>query len=76
MDVFHVLQQAQNPGDEQFVDKSKIPGTQSTQMQHLPLWLISVYVLSNVSLNALNFIWFGKMIQTIRDRNKDSVKKE
>lgn len=36
--------------------------------EYVPLWLGIIYVGSNVILNALNFYWFGKMIETIRKR--------
>lgn len=35
---------------------------------NIPPWLAIVYLGSNVVLNALNFYWFGKMIETIRKR--------
>lgn len=34
----------------------------------LPYWLIVVYLVSNVVLNALNWYWFSKMIETVRKR--------
>ena len=34
----------------------------------VPLWLVAVYITSNVVLNALNFYWFAKMITAIRKR--------
>lgn len=34
----------------------------------LPIWLASVYLISNVTLNSLNFYWFGKMIETVMKR--------
>lgn len=34
----------------------------------IPMWLIVVYLISNVTLNALNWYWFGKMIETVRKR--------
>ena len=38
----------------------------------MPLWLAVVYLSSNVVLNTLNFYWFGKMIETIRKRFRES----
>lgn len=35
---------------------------------HVPYWLIVVYLVSNLTLNALNWYWFGKMIETVRKR--------
>ena len=47
---------------------------------HLPYWLIGVYLVSNVTLNALNWYWFGKMIETVKKRFEgkpdDEVKTE
>lgn len=34
----------------------------------VPWWIIAVYLVSNVTLNALNFYWFGKMVDTVRKR--------
>ena len=34
----------------------------------VPLWLAGCYLLSNFTLNGLNWFWFGKMIETIRKR--------
>ncbi|KAK5088742.1 hypothetical protein LTR05_002963 [Lithohypha guttulata] len=34
----------------------------------VPYWLIAVYLVSNVTLNALNWYWFGKMIETVMKR--------
>ncbi len=38
----------------------------------VPTWLAVVYLGSNCVLNALNFYWFGKMIETIRKRFTES----
>ena len=35
---------------------------------HVPTWLAIVYLGSNITLNSLNFYWFGKMIETIQKR--------
>jgi hypothetical protein len=34
----------------------------------VPLWLAGCYLLSNLTLNSLNWYWFGKMIETLRKR--------
>ena len=34
----------------------------------VPLWLAGCYLASNITLNGLNWFWFGKMIETIRKR--------
>jgi hypothetical protein len=34
----------------------------------VPLWLPACYLLSNLTLNGLNWYWFGKMIETLRKR--------
>lgn len=36
--------------------------------QDVPLWLAASYLVSNITLNGLNWYWFGKMIETIRKR--------
>jgi hypothetical protein len=40
----------------------------------VPLWLAAVYIGSNITLNSLNWYWFGKMIQTIRKRFEPGAK--
>ena len=34
----------------------------------VPPWLALAYVVSNTTLSALNFYWFGKMIQALTKR--------
>ncbi|KAF2137959.1 uncharacterized protein K452DRAFT_290996 [Aplosporella prunicola CBS 121167] len=34
----------------------------------IPLWLAAVYLAANLTLNALNWYWFSKMIETVRKR--------
>lgn len=34
----------------------------------VPLWLAGIYVLSNVTLNALNWYWFFKMVTAVKKR--------
>lgn len=34
----------------------------------VPIWLAACYLASNLTLNGLNWYWFGKMIQTLRKR--------
>ena len=36
--------------------------------QSVPLWLAFAYLASNLTLNGLNWFWFGKMIETLRKR--------
>jgi hypothetical protein len=36
--------------------------------QTVPLWLAAAYLASNLTLNGLNWFWFGKMIETLRKR--------
>ncbi|KAF2758449.1 DUF887-domain-containing protein [Pseudovirgaria hyperparasitica] len=36
--------------------------------QATPVWLAGAYLAANITLNTLNFVWFGKMIATIRTR--------
>ena len=40
----------------------------------VPIWLAFTYLGANVTLNALNFYWFGKMIETVRKRFQPEVK--
>ncbi|CAO2655973.1 Nn.00g047760.m01.CDS01 [Neocucurbitaria sp. VM-36] len=41
---------------------------QFAEGQTVPLWLAGVYLASNLTLNGLNWFWFGKMIETLRTR--------
>lgn len=55
------------PADE------KLAGTEDVMMYAkeagpLPIWLAVIYLLSNITLNTLNVIWFGKMIKAVRKR--------
>lgn len=38
------------------------------EKSHVPWWIVAVYLVSNLTLNALNWYWFGKMIATVRKR--------
>ncbi|KAJ4295180.1 hypothetical protein N0V90_007190 [Kalmusia sp. IMI 367209] len=53
------------------VDPALIPGSDIMQFagdRSVPLWLAGCYLASNITLNGLNWFWFGKMIETIRKR--------
>jgi hypothetical protein len=41
------------------------PGTRA-----VPIWLAATYLICNVTLNALNFYWFGRMVETVMKRFK------
>ncbi|MCJ1310682.1 hypothetical protein MMC25_004348 [Agyrium rufum] len=36
--------------------------------RRVPLWLAVSYAVSNITLNSLNWVWFGKMIEALRKR--------
>ncbi|KAK7737427.1 hypothetical protein SLS53_006500 [Cytospora paraplurivora] len=38
----------------------------------LPVWLVAIYLTSNIILSILNFVWFGKMIKAVRKRFEPS----
>ncbi|KAH7160101.1 TLC domain-containing protein [Dactylonectria estremocensis] len=40
----------------------------ATQESTVPLWLAATYLLSNLTLNGLNFYWFFMMIRAVRKR--------
>ena len=42
----------------------------------VPVWLVGLYLASNVLLNSLNFFWFGRMIETVTKRFKEVPAKE
>ena len=48
--------------------QSEVMKFTGSQTQAIPLWLALVYLTCNLVLNALNFYWFGKMIETVRKR--------
>ncbi|KAJ4360617.1 uncharacterized protein N0V89_001183 [Didymosphaeria variabile] len=53
------------------VDPNAIPTSDIMRFageRTVPLWLAACYLLSNLTLNGLNWFWFGKMIETIRKR--------
>ena len=50
------------------VGVAAIEETKRTSHRHVPVWLAGIYVLSYITLMALNFVWFGKMVETIRRR--------
>ena len=34
----------------------------------VPLWLAGLYLICNLTLNVLNFYWFGRMVETVSKR--------
>ena len=50
------------------VAQSEVMKFTETQSQAIPFWLAMVYLTCNLTLNTLNFYWFGKMIETVRRR--------
>lgn len=62
------------PADE------KLAGTEDIMMYAkeagpLPIWLAAIYLLSNITLNTLNVIWFGRMIKAVRKRFEPGANK-
>lgn len=58
----------------------KLPGTEDIMMYAkeagpLPVWLAGIYLLSNITLNTLNFYWFAKMIKAVRKRFEPGANK-
>lgn len=47
-----------------------------TPESYVPVGIVGVYVVSNTVLNALNFYWFGKMIETVRKRFQGDLSHE
>ncbi|PVH92215.1 DUF887-domain-containing protein [Periconia macrospinosa] len=68
--VFYDIYRAVTAGDSVLTSKVADPsGTmQFASGQTVPLWLAGCYLASNITLNSLNWFWFGKMIETIRKR--------
>jgi hypothetical protein len=56
--------------DELFVLVNGSHSRLSSEREPLPWWLITVFVVSNITLNTLNVVWFGKMIDTLRKRKQ------
>lgn len=52
-------------GSEDIMDYAKEAGP-------LPVWLVAIYLASNIILSILNFVWFGKMIKAVRKRFEPS----
>lgn len=42
----------------------------------VPTWLVLTYVVSNIVLNALNYYWFSKMIETVLKRFRGPAAKD
>lgn len=42
----------------------------------IPLWLVMTYVASNLTLHALNYYWFSKMIETVLKRFREPSAKK
>jgi hypothetical protein len=42
----------------------------------VPVWLAGIYMVSNILLNALNFFWFSRMIETVMKRFREIPGKE
>lgn len=40
-------------------------------VEGVPMWLALTYVVSNILLNALNYFWFSKMIDTVMKRFRE-----
>lgn len=57
----------QLPGAEDIMAFAKEAGP-------LPLWLAAIYLASNITLNTLNVLWFGKMIKAVRKRFEPGAK--
>ncbi|CAI6315193.1 unnamed protein product [Periconia digitata] len=68
--VFYDIYRAVVAGDSVLPNKVVDPsGTMRfASGQTVPLWLAVCYLASNITLNGLNWFWFGKMIETIRKR--------
>ncbi|PSN73697.1 DUF887-domain-containing protein [Corynespora cassiicola Philippines] len=66
--VFSDVYRAMSQGPPAFdVEKAEL-GTMRFAAEPVPLWLAFCYLASNITLNGLNWFWFGKMIETIRKR--------
>ena len=78
MDVYHVSthQSDRIRKTKLLAMEDELPNVASKQIESLPLWLIAIFMISNILLNGLNFIWFGKMIEAIRHREKSPTTKK
>lgn len=63
-DVYRALTQPGGPADTSTSQIMRFAADEQT----VPLWLAGTYLASNLTLNSLNFYWFGKMIETVRKR--------
>lgn len=57
----------------------RLPGSEDVMMYAkeagpLPIWMAAIYLASNITLNTLNFFWFGKMIKAVRKRFEPGAK--
>jgi hypothetical protein len=56
------------------VNIDDVYGARQRNPAQTPLWLVGIYVVSNLFLNSLNLYWFSKMIDSVRRRAE--IKKE
>jgi TLC domain-containing protein len=69
-DVGIALEHTRSGSDKLFVLVNGSLSQLSDGREPLPWWLIAVFVVSNITLNTLNVVWFGKMISTLRKRQQ------
>lgn len=53
---------------------AEIPRFAAYTASGVPTWLVATYVISNLVLNALNYYWFSKMIDTVLKRFREPAK--
>jgi hypothetical protein len=71
IDIWNALKVVRNPGD------TKFPVTPFGVNDTFPMWVVAIYVSSNVILNTLNVIWLSQMIRTfIQGEKKNKPMKE
>lgn len=79
-DIYRALSTAPNTEYMSITPANELlPGAEDMMMYAkeagpLPLWLAAIYVTSNVTLNTLNVLWFGKMIKAVQKRFEPGAK--
>jgi hypothetical protein len=76
MDIWNAIQHQNSGGiakDKSFTAADGRSSTPSMGLEILPWWVITAFVVSNLTLNTLNVVWLNKMIATIRNRNRKPI---
>jgi len=75
-DAGYVAAAAAHSHNATLADPNANPMAFVTEAAPMPVWLVGVYVVSNLVLNTLNWFWFVKMIAAVKKRFEPSKEEE